>query len=292
MSFQIQSNSQDRVLVMGATNRPYELDNAALRRFPKRIYIGLPDVDTRVSLLKKLLETQSHSLNSAQIRELAHATDGYSGSDLTALAKDAALGPIREQSVEQLKKLTAARIRPLNIGDFRSSLLKIRQSTPRDGLTELEKWNSNYGDINAWNRLHTWNLILLYYFISFYKFSTSVCVCLIFNFNTWIFCYSHLIWLLVKKKRRKNRFNLFFHNKNWITFKNFLTAKFLIVKIYIETKKRTTTLFNFYTKILQNSIKKRKKEGKSKQNWWSTRKKFRYEFDLYKMFIIDINNYF
>jgi spastin len=145
----MQSNNQDRILVMGATNRPYELDNAALRRFPKRIYIGLPDMDTRVSLINKLLESQSHSLTYFQIRELAHLTEGYSGSDLTALAKDAALGPIREKDVEELKRMTASRIRPLNINDFKMSLNKIRQSTPKDGLAELEKWNREYGDINT-----------------------------------------------------------------------------------------------------------------------------------------------
>jgi spastin len=145
----MQTNSQDRILVMGATNRPYELDNAALRRFPKRIYIGLPDFNTRVSMIEKLLSSQSNTLTHSQLSELARLTDGYSGSDLTALAKDAALGPIREKSVEALKTLSADNIRPINISDFRSSLLKIRQSTPKESLTELEKWNRAYGDINS-----------------------------------------------------------------------------------------------------------------------------------------------
>lgn len=134
---------------MGATNRPYEIDNAALRRFPKRIYIGQPDADTRASLIRKLLESQSHSLSDYDIAELAAATDGYSGSDLTALAKDAALGPIRERSVEDLIKLSASNIRPISLRDFRKSLLQIRQSTPKDSLKELEKWNGEFGDINS-----------------------------------------------------------------------------------------------------------------------------------------------
>ena len=146
---QMQSNSQDKILVMGATNRPFELDNAALRRFPKRIYIGLPDKATRICLIKKLLEQQTHSMRSYEIEELGRLTDGYSGSDLTALAKDASLGPIREQSVERLKVLTAKSIRPLVFDDFRQSLNKIRQSSNRNGLAELEKWNREFGDINV-----------------------------------------------------------------------------------------------------------------------------------------------
>ena len=145
----MQSNSQDRILVMGATNRPQELDNAALRRFPKRIYIGLPDKNTRISMITKLLENQSHSIRSYQFDELARLTDGYSGSDLTALAKDASLGPIREQSVERLKTLSASSIRPVSFEDFKSSVNKIRQSTPKNSLSELEIWNQNYGDINT-----------------------------------------------------------------------------------------------------------------------------------------------
>ncbi len=133
---------------MGATNRPFELDNAALRRFPKRIYVGLPDLETRAALFRKLLQNQSNNLSANDIYELARATDGYSGSDLTALAKDAALGPIRERTVEDLKSLTVNKIRPLNLNDFKSSLKKIRQSTPKDSLVHLEKWNREYGDID------------------------------------------------------------------------------------------------------------------------------------------------
>ena len=149
LNSKMQSNSQDRILVMGATNRPQELDNAALRRFPKRIYIGLPDRETRRSMIKKLLDKQSHSLRSYHLDELSTLTDGYSGSDLTALAKDASLGPIREQSVESLKVASASSIRPINLDDFKQSLNKIRQSTPKDSLSELDKWNRDYGDINT-----------------------------------------------------------------------------------------------------------------------------------------------
>lgn len=80
---------------MAATNRPQELDEAALRRFPKRVYVTLPDLETRMKLLKKLLSKQSCVLTPQELKRLATLTEGYSGSDLTALAKDAALGPIR-----------------------------------------------------------------------------------------------------------------------------------------------------------------------------------------------------
>lgn len=90
------SNSDsDRIIVMAATNRPQELDEAALRRFPKRVYVSLPDLPTREVLLKRLLEKQGSPLPFDALKRLSILTDGYSGSDLTALAKDAALEPIR-----------------------------------------------------------------------------------------------------------------------------------------------------------------------------------------------------
>lgn len=85
----------DRVIVMAATNRPQELDEAALRRFPKRVYVSLPDKETRAQLLKRLLSKQGSMFSDKDLGRLASLTEGYSASDLTALAKDAALGPIR-----------------------------------------------------------------------------------------------------------------------------------------------------------------------------------------------------
>lgn len=81
------NSETERIVVMAATNRPYELDEAALRRFPKRVYVTLPDFDTRISLLSSLLQKQNSPLSAEELKTLARLTDGYSGSDLTALAR-------------------------------------------------------------------------------------------------------------------------------------------------------------------------------------------------------------
>ena len=65
------------------------------RRFTKRIYVTLPDSASRIQLLTKLLSKHNNPLSNSELEKLAALTEGYSGSDLTALAKDAALGPIR-----------------------------------------------------------------------------------------------------------------------------------------------------------------------------------------------------
>uniref|UniRef100_A0A034W3J6 Spastin n=1 Tax=Bactrocera dorsalis TaxID=27457 RepID=A0A034W3J6_BACDO len=137
----------DRIVVLAATNRPQELDEAALRRFTKRVYVSLPDIDTRELLLSRLLEKQGSPLSTEALRRLAKLTDGYSGSDLTALAKDAALEPIRELNMEQVKCLDISAMRSITENDFHNSLKRIRRSVASQSLNSYEKWSQEYGDI-------------------------------------------------------------------------------------------------------------------------------------------------
>ncbi|KAF9576273.1 hypothetical protein EC968_009835 [Mortierella alpina] len=138
------SNSDDRVLVMGATNRPQELDEAARRRFVKRIYIPLPEPETRRNLLTKLLSGQDYHLSASEMQKLVQQTEGYSGSDLTALAKDAALGPLRSLG-ETLLDTPADQVRPIQYQDFVQALHTIRPSVGPQSLHAFEEWNREYG---------------------------------------------------------------------------------------------------------------------------------------------------
>ncbi|GFS13646.1 spastin [Elysia marginata] len=141
------SSSEDRILVMGATNRPQELDDAVLRRFAKRVYVTMPDTATRKALLTHLLTKQGSPLSAKDLDSLAKQTSGYSGSDLNALAKDAALGPIRELSVSEVQAMDASRVRPIQVSDFRESLKRIRRSVPLESTARYEDWNRDYGDV-------------------------------------------------------------------------------------------------------------------------------------------------
>ena len=128
------AEAEEKILVMAATNRPHELDDAVLRRFEKRIFIPLPSSEVcvcvcvccvcvcglthiplpfslhlpsvhlppltlpcqaRKGVLRKLLTKHNNKLTDKDLAELAHEVNGYSFSDITALAKEAALGPIR-----------------------------------------------------------------------------------------------------------------------------------------------------------------------------------------------------
>jgi spastin len=144
----LRSSADDRISVMGATNRPQELDDAILRRFPKRIYVTLPDRDARLSLLKHLLSSQNNPLSAKELLTLADMTDGYSASDLTNLTKDAALGPVREYDIDQLKNLDQRKLRKIRFQDFVNSIEKVRKSVSASSLQMFDKWNSEYGDIS------------------------------------------------------------------------------------------------------------------------------------------------
>ncbi|XP_018119942.1 spastin isoform X1 [Xenopus laevis] len=142
----VQSGGDDRVLVMGATNRPQELDDAVLRRFTKRVYVALPNEETRLVLLKNLLSKQGNPLSEKELTQLSRLTEGYSGSDITALAKDAALGPIRELKPEQVKNMAASEMRNMKYSDFLGSLKKIKCSVSHSTLESYIRWNQDFGD--------------------------------------------------------------------------------------------------------------------------------------------------
>ncbi|KAJ1563981.1 hypothetical protein HK405_000090 [Cladochytrium tenue] len=139
------SSSDDRLLVMGATNRPQELDEAALRRLVKRVYIPLPGPETRVALLRQLLRGHAHSLGPTDLARVVQLTDGYSCSDITALAREASLGPIRSLGERQLLTTPAAGLRPISAGDFVAAARAIRASVAPASLRAFDDWNGRFG---------------------------------------------------------------------------------------------------------------------------------------------------
>ncbi|KAK9488190.1 hypothetical protein V1527DRAFT_216339 [Lipomyces starkeyi] len=137
-----------RVLVLAATNLPWAIDEAARRRFVRRQYIPLPEPETRTKQIETLLKYQVHDLSEAEIRKLVALTDGFSGSDITAVAKDAAMGPLRALG-EALLSTPRDQIRPVKFIDFEASLKNIRPSVSKEGLQAFEDWALKYGSSGA-----------------------------------------------------------------------------------------------------------------------------------------------
>ncbi|CAG60466.1 uncharacterized protein GVI51_I06193 [Nakaseomyces glabratus] len=89
-------NDSHGVLVLGATNIPWQLDSAIRRRFERRIYIPLPDVAARTKMFEINVGETPCSLTKEDYRNLGQMTDGYSGSDIAVAVKDALMEPIRK----------------------------------------------------------------------------------------------------------------------------------------------------------------------------------------------------
>jgi len=107
------SSTNNDILIIAATNRPFDLDDAVLRRFTKRIYVGLPDSEARYAIITNLFKNERLKLSKSEFSDLVAMVKGYSSSDLTALCKEAAMIPINDYPPEELRNLKKDEIRPV-----------------------------------------------------------------------------------------------------------------------------------------------------------------------------------
>ncbi|KAL1830968.1 hypothetical protein DCAR_0100921 [Daucus carota subsp. sativus] len=144
-------SGSDQVLLIGATNRPQELDEAARRRLTKRLYIPLPSSDARAWIIRNLLQKDGlFKLSEEDTNTICKLTEGYSGSDMKNLVKDASMGPLREalrQGVE-ITKLNKEEMRPVTLQDFESALQEVRPSVSLNELGIYEDWNKQFGSLS------------------------------------------------------------------------------------------------------------------------------------------------
>eukprot|EP01013_Petalomonas_cantuscygni_P016368 TRINITY_DN3335_c0_g1_i1.p1 TRINITY_DN3335_c0_g1~~TRINITY_DN3335_c0_g1_i1.p1 ORF type:complete len:433 (-),score=102.45 TRINITY_DN3335_c0_g1_i1:480-1778(-) len=89
-------NLEQQVLVLGATNTPWTLDQGIRRRFERRIYIPLPEPNARVQLFRICLGKTPHEMAPMDFEQLGEKTEGYSGSDISVLVNGALMEPIRK----------------------------------------------------------------------------------------------------------------------------------------------------------------------------------------------------
>mmetsp|Transcript_18160 Transcript_18160/g.30106 ORF Transcript_18160/g.30106 Transcript_18160/m.30106 type:complete len:449 (+) Transcript_18160:48-1394(+) len=87
--------SEGQVLILGATNVPWELDAAIRRRFEKRVYIPLPEAEARTFMFKLHLGDTPSDLQESDFEKLGSITEGASGSDIKVLVKEALMQPLR-----------------------------------------------------------------------------------------------------------------------------------------------------------------------------------------------------
>ena len=139
------SNSNAKLLVIAATNRPMDLDDALLRRLPKRVYCPPLDEYGRFEFIKKLIMTVDNNLKDNEIKDIAKRTHGYSNADLQELCREAAYEPVRELSTQDILRIK--KFRDICYSDLKKATKKIRGTLSMNVIKELQDWNSQFGGI-------------------------------------------------------------------------------------------------------------------------------------------------
>ena len=175
------SVNNDGVVMIGATNTPWDLDPAMRRRFEKRIYIPLPDEEARFVLIKNMLKNAHHTLTETGMRKLAKRTEGFSGADVSIFIREVLMTPIRElQKAKYFRKGKAydsednlrddlwvactkddegavktkwTDLPPNEIGKpivsghyFKDCLHSVKPSVSSSDLARYEKWTKEFGE--------------------------------------------------------------------------------------------------------------------------------------------------
>jgi len=137
------------IMVLGATNFPWEIDEALRRRLEKRVYIPLPDLEARIQLLQ--INTKSIKLtDDVDLKELAARLDGYSGADITNICRDASMMSMRRRikglRPEEIKNIPKDELEaPVTLEDFNIAISKIQRSVSQADIKKFDQWMEEYG---------------------------------------------------------------------------------------------------------------------------------------------------
>ncbi len=132
------------VYIIGATNKPWSLDESFIRRFQKRIYVSLPDVNARRGIFELYSQKLLQIGTDINFDELAKITGGYSGSDIHDLVQAVHLKVVREFFRRGKAEDLQAQLRPITMKDFSEVLMERRPSVSKEMLVHYEHWFSRF----------------------------------------------------------------------------------------------------------------------------------------------------
>ncbi|KAL3610575.1 hypothetical protein D5086_001595 [Populus alba] len=145
-----EDGSRKIVMVLAATNFPWDIDEALRRRLEKRIYIPLPKFESRKELIRINLKTVEVATD-VNVDEVARRTEGYSGDDLTNVCRDASLNGMRRKIAgktrDEIKNMPKDEISkdPVAMCDFEEALRKVQRSVSQADIEKHEKWFTEFG---------------------------------------------------------------------------------------------------------------------------------------------------
>eukprot|EP00347_Sterkiella_histriomuscorum_P003854 403362685 len=145
-----ETEQRKNIMVLAATNRPQDLDDAIRRRLEKRVYIPLPTEIGRRQLFKINLKDLKIE-ESVDWEYLVRKTDGYSGADISNVCREAAMMPMRKRILQKGFDLNnigdmASEIDiPLTMNDFEEAIQNIQKSVSNESLRQYELWMKEFG---------------------------------------------------------------------------------------------------------------------------------------------------
>lgn len=139
------------VMVLAATNFPWDIDEALRRRLEKRIYIPLPTQKGREALLDISLREVEKSPD-LDLVQIARSLEGYSGSDITNVCRDACMMSMRRRisglSSDEIKNLSKDELElPVTMMDFDDAIKRVNKSVSAEDLRRYEKWMQDFGSL-------------------------------------------------------------------------------------------------------------------------------------------------
>lgn len=137
------------VMVLAATNFPWDIDEALRRRLEKRIYIPLPNNEGREALLRiNLREVETDP--TLDMRAVANKLEGYSGADITNVCRDASMMSMRRKIAglrpEQIRALPKSELEmPVTMEDFGQAIARCNKSVSSADLKKYDSWMREFG---------------------------------------------------------------------------------------------------------------------------------------------------
>ncbi|KAI8079177.1 P-loop containing nucleoside triphosphate hydrolase protein [Thamnidium elegans] len=145
------TTENNRVVVIGATNRPNSLDEALRRpgRFDREVEIGIPTSEARLSIMSTIMKKIPHRLSAQEMESLANKSHGYVGADIAAVCREAGLKCIKRCASNSNDELS------VNISDMTEAMTEIRPSAMREIMLEVPKvyWSDVGGQSDIKQRL-------------------------------------------------------------------------------------------------------------------------------------------
>ncbi|MFX1357718.1 MAG: AAA family ATPase [Promethearchaeota archaeon] len=144
----VKSTHDKPLLVLGATNRPWDIDTAMLSRFEKKVYVPLPDMPARAGIFKIHTEGINSALTDEDFIELAVRSEGYSGRDISNVCREVIMLPIRELDMGGLLEDSGqeVKVRDINLKDFIKTIKKVKPMTTGKELQRYQDWAAEYGE--------------------------------------------------------------------------------------------------------------------------------------------------